>query len=61
MLIFIFLNPGGYLLPGILIIIALASWWLEVRCKDDFLMGGVAVSFAESIYDEKINEKYNLK
>ena len=61
MMVSIVLNAGGSILPAILIVIALASWWLEVKCKDDFLMGGVAVSFTESIYDEKINEKYNLK
>lgn len=61
MMVSIFLNSGGYIFPVILIIFALNSWWLEVRCKDDFLMRGVVVSFTESVYDEKIKEKYNLR
>jgi hypothetical protein len=56
----VILTRHGILLPSIFFSVTVLCWFLADKYKGDFVMSDVGISLAESIYDSRIREKYNM-
>ena len=60
MIISLLIFDYHFVIPAVFILLSAIFWFLAKRRKDDFGLARVALGFSESIFNNKINEKYNM-